>query len=174
MHYHYFSYWNVPNWKTSWKYLSIPILKQHLAGFRSSHQKCSVKKSVLKIFGNFTGKRLCSSPFWIKLFKKRIQYRCFPAKFAKFVITCFEEHLQRLLLWVRNTIAFEFISNLNLYLKLKLKFSLNLNLNVSLKLNLKLKVNLNLNFNLKMQLKLYFHYRVTLDFDTLVLDRIRI
>ena len=35
--------------------------------FRSSHQRCSVKKGVLKTFANFTGKHLCWSLFLITL-----------------------------------------------------------------------------------------------------------
>ena len=35
--------------------------------FWSRHRRCSVKKSVLKNFGNFTGKHLCWSLFLIKL-----------------------------------------------------------------------------------------------------------
>ena len=35
--------------------------------FRSSHQRCSVKKDVLKTFANFTGKHLCWSLFSITL-----------------------------------------------------------------------------------------------------------
>ena len=53
------------------------------------------KKGVLKNFANFTGKHLCWSLFLIlfqastlQLFKKRLQHRGFPVKFAKFL-----EHL---------------------------------------------------------------------------------
>ena len=35
--------------------------------FRSNHQRCSVKKGVLKTFANFTGKHLCWSLFLITL-----------------------------------------------------------------------------------------------------------
>ena len=35
--------------------------------FRRSHQRCSVKKGVLKTFANFTGKHLCWSLFLITL-----------------------------------------------------------------------------------------------------------
>ena len=43
--------------------------------YRSSQWRCSVKKSVLENFTNFTGKHL----------KKRFQHRSFPVKFAKFL-----------------------------------------------------------------------------------------
>ena len=48
----------------------------------SSHQRCSVKKGVLKIFANFTGKPLC-----------------FPGKFVKFLGTPILKNIcERLLL----------------------------------------------------------------------------
>ena len=41
---------------------------QKSPGFvRSSHQRCSVRKDVLKTFANFTGKHLCWSLFLITL-----------------------------------------------------------------------------------------------------------
>ena len=60
---------------------------------RRSHQRCSVKKGVLKNFKNSTGKRLCWSLFLIKL----QAFRCFPVKFAKFLRTS-KNIYQRLLL----------------------------------------------------------------------------
>ena len=57
--------------------------------FRSSHLRCSISKCVLKNFVNFTGKHLCQSLFLnnfiTTLLKKRLWYRCFPVKFAKFL-----------------------------------------------------------------------------------------
>ena len=47
--------------------------------YRSSHQSCFLKKGVLK---NFADPKACNS---IK--KNRIQNRCFPVKFAKFLRT---------------------------------------------------------------------------------------
>ena len=35
--------------------------------YRSSHQRYSMKKGVLRNFAKFTGKHLCQSPFLIKL-----------------------------------------------------------------------------------------------------------
>ena len=35
--------------------------------FRSKHQKCSIKKGILKTFTRFTGKHLCQNLFLIKL-----------------------------------------------------------------------------------------------------------
>ena len=76
--------------------------------FRSSHQRCSIKKSVLRNFVKFTGKHLCQSLFFDKvaglrpatLLKKRLWHRCFPVNFATFVRTPFlTEHL-RWLFWL--------------------------------------------------------------------------
>ena len=68
---------------------------------RSSHQRCFVKKDVLRNFAIFTGKHLCQSLFFNKvtglrpatLFKKLLWHRCFPVNFAKFLRTPFTEHL---------------------------------------------------------------------------------
>ena len=64
------------------------------------------EKSVFKSFPNFTGKHLCWSLFLknlqaegLQLHKIRLQHKCFPVKFAKFLRTPFlTEHLQWLLL----------------------------------------------------------------------------
>ena len=76
--------------------------------FRSSHQRCSVTKGVLRNFTKFTGKPMCTSLFFNKvavlrpetllkrdsgtdvflrsatLFKKRLWHRGFPVNLAKF------------------------------------------------------------------------------------------
>ena len=76
--------------------------------FRSSHRGNSVKKCVLKNFGNFTGKHLCRSLFLIKLqacnfVKKRLQHKCFPVKFTKFLITfVLKKICERLLLYIQS------------------------------------------------------------------------
>ena len=62
---------------------------------RSSHQRCSIKKGVLRNFTKFTGKHLCQSLFFNKvaglrlatLLKKRLWHRCFPVNFVKFLRT---------------------------------------------------------------------------------------
>ena len=64
---------------------------------RSSHQRCSVKKGVLRNLTKFTGKNLCHRLFFNKvaglrpatLFKKRLWHRCFPVNFVKFLSTAF-------------------------------------------------------------------------------------
>ena len=75
---------------------------------RSSHQRCSVRKSV-RNFVNFTGKHLCQSFFFNKvpglrtatLLKKRLWHRCFSVNFAKLQNTS-----GRLLLKIFFTIKF--------------------------------------------------------------------
>ena len=77
--------------------------------FRSSHQRCSVKKGVLKNFANFTGKHLCWSLLQACNFiKKRLQHWCFHVKFATFLRTSILKKIcERLPLFVlpQNTIA---------------------------------------------------------------------
>ena len=73
--------------------------------FRSSHQRCSMKKSVLGNFPKFTGKHLCRVYFLIKLqarpanlLRRRLWHMCFPVNFEKFLRTPFYiEHLWWLL-----------------------------------------------------------------------------
>ena len=51
---------------------------------RSSHQRCSIKKVVLKNFAIFTGKQLCFESLLTSSFiKKRLQHRYFPLKFVR-------------------------------------------------------------------------------------------
>ena len=74
---------------------------------RSSHQRCSVQKGVLRNSTKFTGKQLYQNLFFHKvtglrpatllkkrprlatLLKKRLWHRCFLVNFVKFVITLF-------------------------------------------------------------------------------------
>ena len=56
------------------------FLSRHL---RSSHQRCSMKKCVLRNFAKFTRKHLCHAT----LLKERLWHRCFPVNFAKFLRT---------------------------------------------------------------------------------------
>ena len=65
--------------------------------YRSSWQRCSVRKGFLINFAKFTGKHLCQSLFFNKvaglrsatLLKKRLWHRCFPVNFVKFLRTPF-------------------------------------------------------------------------------------
>ena len=77
--------------------------------WKSSHQRYSVRKGVLRNFAKFTGKHLCQSLFFNKvaglrpefLLKKRFWHRCFPVNFAKFLRTPFLQNTsERLLLSV--------------------------------------------------------------------------
>ena len=70
---------------------------------KSSHQRCSVKVDLLKIFSNFTGKDLCWSLFLIKLQAFRpltlLQLDSNTGVFLQicknFKSTYFEEHLRK-------------------------------------------------------------------------------
>ena len=60
--------------------------------FRSSHQRCSVKRTVLKNFAIFTGKHLRRNCFLLKLktcnfIRKRLRHRCFSVNIVKFLRT---------------------------------------------------------------------------------------
>ena len=74
---------------------------------RSSHQKSSLKKGVLRNFTKFTGNHLCQGLFFNKvaglrpanLLKKRLWHRCCPVNFANFLRTPFLHNISgRLLL----------------------------------------------------------------------------
>ena len=79
----------------------------HNSYYRSSYQRCSIKKAVLQNFAIFTGKNLCWSLFLIKLqafsattlLKTRLQLKCFPANITKFLRTSILKNIcERLLL----------------------------------------------------------------------------
>ena len=75
----------------------------HGVMFRSSHQRCSMKKDVLRNFSEFTGKHLCHSLcLGLQLYlKKRLWHRCFPVNLEKFLRTPFLQNTSgRLLLYV--------------------------------------------------------------------------
>ena len=64
---------------------------------RTSHQRCSKPKGVLKNFTKFTGKHLCHCLFFNKVvglrattsFKKRLCHWCFPVNFEIFLRNLF-------------------------------------------------------------------------------------
>ena len=58
-----------------------------IKAFRSSHQTCSIKKTVLKNFAIFTEKHPCWSLF---------QHRCFPVNIAKFLRSLILENIRDL------------------------------------------------------------------------------
>ena len=73
---------------------------------RSSHQRCSIKKVVLRYFVKFTGKHLCQSLFLKKLWdsdlqvylKKILRNKCFPVNVTKFPRATFLQNTSRRLL----------------------------------------------------------------------------
>ena len=83
--------------KTLWqnKVAQTNISVAGIATNRSSHQRCSMKKCVLKNFVKFTGKHLCQRLFFNKvagpamLLKKGLWHRCSPVNFTKFLRTPF-------------------------------------------------------------------------------------
>ena len=74
--------------------------------FRSSHQRCFVRKGVLRNLESFTVKHLCQSLFFNKvtrlmsatLLKKWLWHRCFSVNFAKLLGTPFLQNTSRQLL----------------------------------------------------------------------------
>ena len=47
--------------------LCLVLLQTVIGGKRSSHQRCSMKKGILRNFAKFTGKHLCQSLFFNKV-----------------------------------------------------------------------------------------------------------
>ena len=76
---------------TTWKVSIIGHFSRSACVYRSSHQRCSIKKTVSKNFAIFRGKHLCWSLFSIKsnFIKKRLQHSCFHVSIAKFLKTVF-------------------------------------------------------------------------------------
>ena len=86
--------------------VELEILRNSSTIFRSSHQRCSIKKAILKHFVIFTGKYLCWGLFLNKVaghppcnfIKKRLQHRYFLANIRQISIykkTYFEVHLRK-------------------------------------------------------------------------------
>ena len=84
-----------------WLLVKFGTIFNNICLVRSSHQRCSMKKGILKNFSKFTGKHLCHSLIFNKvaglmsanllkirpatLLNKRLQHRCFPVNFVKFL-----------------------------------------------------------------------------------------
>ena len=75
---------------------------------RNSHQRCSMRKGLLRNFAKFTGKHLRQSLFLNKvaglrpatLLNKKLWHRCLPVNFAKFLRKPFSQNtFGRLLLY---------------------------------------------------------------------------
>ena len=77
-------------------FLRIARSNEFVTKVRSSHQRCFMKKGVLRNFAKFTGKHLCQSLLFNKVagLRKRLWHSCFPVNFTKFLRTLFfTEHL---------------------------------------------------------------------------------
>ena len=69
-----------------------PLNKKERAEREGLHQRCSIKKGVLRNFTKFTGKHQSQSLLFNKVaglrlvtvLKKRVWHRCFPVNFVKF------------------------------------------------------------------------------------------
>ena len=73
---------------------------------RSSHQRCSVRKGVLRNLPKIHRKTPVPDSCAIFL-KKRLKYGCFPVNFVKFLITPFIQNTSgRLLLHVENNLLY--------------------------------------------------------------------
>ena len=85
--------------KTGWK--DTVLSEGCLTVSRSSHQRCSVKKGILRNLAKFTGKHLCQSLFFNKVaggaynfIKKETLTQVFSCKFCEiFEKTFFTEHV---------------------------------------------------------------------------------
>ena len=104
--------------------------------FKRSHWKCSVKKDVLKDFANFTGTCVGACNF----IKMRLQHKCFPMQFTKFLrapgndwlsflaLKVFITHFQSSFLYffnnqAKNTVKISFLAWLQSTFYLILSFS---------------------------------------------------
>ena len=80
-----------------------------LFSFRSSHQRCFIKKAILKNFAIFTRTPMLESLFnkaadlqICNFIKKRFQHRCFPVIIEKFLrIPILKNICERLLLFIQ-------------------------------------------------------------------------
>ena len=97
-----------PLWILLHKYFSSSeILRNYSIVFRSSHQRCSIKKAILKYFVIFTGKHLCRCLFFNKVaghqacnfFRKRLQHRYFLANIGKFIRRAILKNSKQLNCW---------------------------------------------------------------------------
>ena len=71
--------------------------------YRSSHQRFSVNKGVLRNFAKFTGKHY-------EFIKKRLWHRCLPVNFVKFLRTSFLQNTsEQLLLCIRTESTIPFL-----------------------------------------------------------------
>ena len=67
----------------------ISMILDKLKPCRSNRSQMFLKIRFLKNFSNFTKKQPVLEPLGLNIVKKRLQHRCFPVKFAKFLRTLF-------------------------------------------------------------------------------------
>ena len=103
--------------------LSVCIIACNIS-FRISHQRCSVKKGVLRNFAKFIGKYLCQSFFCCKfaglkalrpanLLQNSFWHRCFPVNFTTFLKTPFLKSTPGRLLLIVHYCVRKILFNLN-------------------------------------------------------------
>ena len=94
---------------TNLSQVELEILRNSSTIFRSNHQRCSIKKAILKHFVILTGKHLCWGLFFNKvashqacnLIKKRLQHRYFPVNIGKCIRIPILKHIcKRLHFWI--------------------------------------------------------------------------
>ena len=99
-------------------------IKLNIKKNRSSHQRCSIRKGVLRNFSKFTGKHLCQSLFFNKvaglrpatLLKKRLWHRCFPVNFEKFLRTPFVQNTSGGCFWKKKDFKKECFNTFYLFM----------------------------------------------------------
>ena len=72
------------------RYYTKPYGKEfsdNTKNYRGGHQRCSIKKGVLRSFTKFTGKHLTPAT----LLKEELWHKCFPVNFAKFLKIPFQQ-----------------------------------------------------------------------------------
>ena len=97
-----------PLWILLYKYFSSwEILRNYSTIFRSSHQRCSIKKAILEHFVIFTGKHRCRGLFFNKVaghqvcnfIEKRLQHRYYLVNIRKFIRTILKNISELLHCW---------------------------------------------------------------------------
>ena len=104
-----------------WNFAQLRLILQiNAAGYRSSHQRCSMKKGVPRKFVKLTGKHQCQCLFFNKvadlrpgtLLKNKLWHGCFPVSFTNFLGIPFLQNTSgRLLLRVAFRDVFRTLSN---------------------------------------------------------------
>ena len=81
--------------------IGTEVERYHNCINRSSHQRCSIKKGVLRNFTKLIGKHLCQGQLYLKTI---LWHKCFPVNFPKFLRTpILKNNCERLLLYKCNS-----------------------------------------------------------------------